>query len=164
MLLDCLSINALLDEPTILQLPTPYRSTITRKFLGLLEGRLLCYKPIPTVTKNMCRIIVPTSLRHTTFNLMHSTPVAGHMGEYKILCRIRLRFVLASITFSCFWMNQQVYPLYDHVSFTSKGQELMFSWPVSSPFAIPHVDLWMPGHYTDINSYIACMNVMCGMR
>ena len=101
-LLDCLSINAPLDEPTILQLPTPYRSAITRKFLGLLEGRLLCYKPIPTVTKNMCRIIVPTSLRHTTFNLMHSTPVAGHMGEYKILCRIRLRFVLASITFSCF--------------------------------------------------------------
>ena len=39
----------------------------------------------------------------------------------------------------------------------------MFSWPVSSPFAILHVDLWMPGHHTDPNGYMALMNTMCVM-
>ena len=42
-------------------------------------------------------------------------------------------------------------------------QELMFSWPVSYPFAILHVDLWMPGHHTDPNGYMALMNTMCDM-
>ena len=39
----------------------------------------------------------------------------------------------------------------------------MFSWPVSSPFAILHADLWMPGHFKDRNSNVALMNVMCDM-
>ena len=44
-----------------------------------------------------------------------------------------------------------------------RGQELMFSWPVSDPFAILHVDLWMPGHHTDPNGFMALMNTMCDM-
>ena len=36
--------------------------------------------------------------------------------------------------------------------------------PVSSPFVIFHVDLWMPGHYTDINGYMTLMNVIYDMR
>ena len=40
-----------------------------------------------------------------------------------------------------------------------RGQELMFSWPVSSPFDILHVDLWMPGHHTDPNGYMALMKL-----
>ena len=44
-----------------------------------------------------------------------------------------------------------------------RDHELMFSWPVSSPFAIIHVDLWMPGKYTDSNSNMALMNAMCDM-
>ena len=44
-----------------------------------------------------------------------------------------------------------------------RGQELMFSWPVSSPFAILYVDLWMPGHHTDPNGYMALINTMCDM-
>ena len=44
-----------------------------------------------------------------------------------------------------------------------QGQELMLSWCVSSPFAILHVDLWMPGNYTDRNGYMALMNVMRDM-
>ena len=43
------------------------------------------------------------------------------------------------------------------------GRELMFSWPISSPFSILHVDLWSPGHMTDHNGYIVLMNIMCDM-
>ena len=40
----------------------------------------------------------------------------------------------------------------------------MFFWPVSDPFAILHVDLWIPGHHTGPNGYMALMNIMCDMR
>ena len=39
----------------------------------------------------------------------------------------------------------------------------MFSWPISSPFAILHVDLWSPGHMTDQHGYLALMKTMCDM-
>ena len=44
-----------------------------------------------------------------------------------------------------------------------RGQELMFSWPVSSPFPILRVDLWMPWHFTDSKYNVALMNSMCDM-
>ena len=91
MLVERLSINAPLDDPTILKFSEAYRTTITRNLLGLLESSIVYYEPILTVTKHICRIIIPTSLRLTIFNLMHATPIFGHMGEYKTLYRIRLR-------------------------------------------------------------------------
>ena len=36
----------------------------------------------------------------------------------------------------------------------------MFYWPVSSPFAILHVDLRSPGHQANHNSNIVLMNIM----
>ena len=44
-----------------------------------------------------------------------------------------------------------------------RGQELMFSLSVSSPFAILRVDLWIPGHHFDPNGYMTLMNAMCDM-
>ena len=39
----------------------------------------------------------------------------------------------------------------------------MFSWSISSPFAILHADLWLPCHFIDRNGNIALMNIMCDM-
>ena len=90
-MIERLSINAPLDEPTTLKISVAYRNDIARNPLSLLEGRLVYYEPIPAVTTYMCRIIVLISLRRVIFNLMHATPITGHMGEYKTLYRIRLR-------------------------------------------------------------------------
>ena len=84
MLIDSLSINAPQDEPTIIKLLVAYRTTIDRKILGLLEGKLVYYEPVPTITRHICRIIVSISLRHTIFNLIHGTHVTGQMREYKL--------------------------------------------------------------------------------
>ena len=91
-MIDCLSINTPLDKKTTLHLPAAYRTAIARNLLGLLEGRLVYYEPIATATNHICRVVVPTSLRRIIFNLIHATPIAGHMGEYKTLYRVRLRF------------------------------------------------------------------------
>ena len=90
--LDRLSISSPLDKPTILHLPEAYRTTIARNLLGILEGRLVYYEKVSTVTNHIYRIVVPISFHHIIFNLMHTTPIAGYMGEYKTLYRIELRF------------------------------------------------------------------------
>ena len=95
---------------------------------------------------------------------MHTTPVAGHIGKYKSLYRIRLRL---------FWPRmrsniKEWIQLCPHCMCTNRwrrrGQELMFSWPVSSPLAILHEDLWILGHYTDSNGDIALINLMCDVN
>ena len=59
-LIDRLSINSPLDQPTILQLPAAYRTAIARNLLGLLEGRLAYYDPAPTVSKQIFSYCRPT--------------------------------------------------------------------------------------------------------
>ena len=78
--LDRLSISSPLDKPIILHLAAPYRTTISRNLSGLLEGQIVYYESITTVTNHICYIFVPTSLRHIILKLMYATPVAGHMG------------------------------------------------------------------------------------
>ena len=48
-------------------------------------------------------------------------------------------------------------------SWIRRGQKVLFSWPDRSPVAILHIDLWMSGHHTDRNGYMAHMNVMCDL-
>ena len=92
MLLDRLSISTPLDKPTILHLPEAYGTAIARNLLGIIEGSLVYYENIDTITNHICRIVVPIPLHRIIFNLMHTTPIAGYMGEYKALYRIKLRF------------------------------------------------------------------------
>lgn len=91
-IIDHLSISSPLDQMTILRIRTGYRTTIARNRVGFLGGRLVYYDHISFANKYICRIALSSSLRHTIFNLMNATPVTGHMGEYKILYRISLRY------------------------------------------------------------------------
>ena len=162
-LFDRLSINSSLDQPTILQLPVAYRSAIARNPLGLLEGRFVYYDQVSTISNHICRIVVPLSLRRTIFTLIHATPVDGHMGKYKTLYRIKFRFFWPRLRSDIAdWMKQCVHCMLTN-RWRYRGQELMFSWPVSYPLAINHLDQWMPGHHTGPNGYIALMNTMCNM-
>ena len=94
-LMDRLSISTPLNEKIILKLPTTYCTTIFRDLLESLEGRLVYYEPLFIITRHICRIFFPTSLRHITFNPTNVTHIARYMRKYEILHRIRLRFFRA---------------------------------------------------------------------
>ena len=91
---------------------------------------------------------------------MHATPVARHMGVYKTLHRFRLRFLWPRTRTDIKEWIQKC----SHCTLTyrwkRRGQEFFF-WPVSSPFVICHVDLWIPGYHTDNNGNMALMNAIC---
>ena len=163
-LLDRLSVSTPLDKPTILHLPAAYRTAITCNLLGILEGRLVYYEPIATFTNHICRIVVPISLRCIIFDLMHATPIASHMEEYKSLYRIKLRYFWPSLRSDVAdWIKQCAHCIITY-RWRRRGQELMLSWPVSSPFAILHVDLWISVHHFNPNGNMTLMNAMCDMN
>ena len=108
-------------------IPAQYRRAVATNSLGMVEGRLIFFE----------KVLI--SLRRVIFSLLHVSPAAGHMGEYKTLYRIRLRL---------FWprMRSNIHQWIKecpHCRLTfhwrRQGHELVFSWLVSSPFAIIHV-------------------------
>ena len=92
LILDHLSVNTPFGQTIIVNLLAACRATIARNQIAFLGGRLVYYKAISFANKHIYCITVPSSLRHKHSNLMHATPVAGHMGEYKTLYHIRLWF------------------------------------------------------------------------
>ena len=71
--------------------------------------------------------MVPLYLRHKISNLIHATPVTVHMGEYKQLYRIHLRFFWQRMrTDIKEWIQQCSYCTLTY-HWRRRGQELMSS-------------------------------------
>ena len=58
----------------------------------MLHGKLVVYKPIFKDEKYISLIIVLASLRRIIFSHYHAGTSGDHMGEYKTLFRIKMRF------------------------------------------------------------------------
>ena len=65
--------------------PAQYRRAVATNLLGMVEGRLIFFEQVVTTANQICRIVVPISPRRIVFSLLHASPAAGHMGEYKTL-------------------------------------------------------------------------------
>ena len=141
-----------------------YRSFLQDKFIGVLHDKLVYYKPIFRDSRHIALIIVPRLLRRKIFTHYHAGPSGGHMGEYKTLYRIRMRFYWPSMRADIKnWVKSCAHCCAYNV-WRNKKSELYFSWPVTTPFYIMHVDLWAPGHLVDKNgATLQAMNSMCDL-
>ena len=130
----------------------------------LLGDKLLLFKAMSMGSKIISLSIVPTSLRRTPFDHYCGGPSGAHMGEYKTLYCIWIQF---------FWpgLREEIkkwVAAYSHcVSYNvrrTRASELHFSWPVTVPFWIIHVDLWSPGLTEDSSGQkIYLLNCMCDL-
>ena len=73
-------------------LAVTYRKAIAQNLLCIINDRLVYIEPVTVSSNHLCRIVVPLSLQRVIFDALHASPAAGHMGEYKTLYRIKLRF------------------------------------------------------------------------
>lgn len=142
-----------------------YRKGLWDGHTRILNGKLVLHKPIQMGDKKcITLIIVPTSLRRKIFSHFHAGPSGGHMGEYKTLFRLCLRFFWPGLrTDVKTWVKGCAQCISYHVWRTRK-QELHFSWPVTIPFYIMHVDIWAPGNTPDAEgnpNYL--FNSMCDL-
>ena len=129
-----------------------------------MRSKFVYFKPILTNTKYIGLIIVPLGLRRSLFSHYHAGPTGGHMGEYKTLYRLHSRFFWPGMRQDIkAWVKGCAHCVAQQAWHTRRS-ELYFSWPVTVPFWIMHVDLWSPGHTQDLSGrkgYL--LNAMCNL-
>ena len=142
-----------------------YKQALQQGRILIVDQKLVFFKPIFQQTRYIGLIIVPLALRRKIFSHYHAGPSAGHMGEYKTLFRMRLRFFWPGLrTDVKNWVKGCAHCNSYNIWKTRKS-ELYFSWPVTSPFYIMHVDSWAPGKMLNerTGKTMMLMNAMCDL-
>ena len=133
--------------------------------VSLVNRKLVLFKPVFQQIRYVGLIIVLLPLRRKIFSHYHAGPSGGHMGEYKTLFRMRLRFFWPGLRKDIReWVKGCGHCTAYNV-WRSRKSELYFSWPVTTPFYIMHMDLWAPGKIVSAASGKTQMllNAMCDL-
>ena len=139
-----------------------YHAALKVGHIQPIGGKLVLFKAILADTKYIGLIIVPLNLRKPLFDHYHAGPTGGHMGEYKTLYRLRARFFWPKMREDIKSWAKGCAHCQSYNAWRNRRSELYFSWPVTVPFWIMHVDLWSPGVTTDSagrKGYL--LNAMC---
>ena len=151
-----------IPDKVITSVSMGYRHHLRNNLIQMLGDKLILLKPINMGDKYMSLIVTPDSIRRKIFSHYHAGPSGGHMGEYKTLFRIRMRFFWPGLREDIKnWVRQCAHCVAYNV-WRSRASEMHFSWPITVPFWIMHVDLWSPGVNEDMDGnkgYL--MNSMC---
>lgn len=141
-----------------------YHSSLRKGQIQLVDGKLIFFKPIFPDIKYIKLIIVPEPFRQKLFSHYHASPIGGHMGEYKTLFRMRQRFHWPNMREDIKkWIKGCPYCIECNI-WRKRNSELHFSWPITAPFYIMHVDLWQPGKLTTSSGKnIFLLNCMCDL-
>ena len=163
LLFDRLSSSSPFSKPDISKLHFAYRDYIRQDRLSLLDGKIVVYQPVQNNKEMLLLIVVPSPLRRDIFSAYHASPSTGHMGVYKTLHRIRLRFFWPhSRKDVTNWVLQCPHCIASNGT-VARNSELIFSWPLCCPFYILHVDLWAPGEISNYRGETYLMNAMCDL-
>ena len=127
------------DELTTVE--TSYQQHLREQRIILQDGKLIILKPIFQNVRFISLIIVHTSLRANIFSHYHDSTTCGHMGESKSLFSLCLWFPWTSLQKNLKeWVKG-----YDHCVahnvLSYRKSKLYFSWPVTMPFYIMHVNI-----------------------
>ena len=134
--------------------PGEYTSMLAKGLITIVNDKLVCFKPILMNMKHITLIIVPENLRTSIFSHYHKGPSTGHMGDYKPLYRMRMRFSWPGLRND---VKKWVKGCANCVAYNvwrNRKSETHFSWHIRVPFWIMHVDLWSHvRHHPVCNSY-----------
>ena len=152
------------SEAELSNISKHYHQYLKRGSIKLMDGKLFLFKPVFQNIRYVGLLIVPDSLKRPLFSHYHCGPTGGHMGEYKTLFRMRLRFHWANMRADIKnWVKGCPECIANNM-WRNRRNELFFSWPVTAPFYIMHLDLWQPGRLLDENNdSVYLFNSMCDL-
>ena len=152
------------QDTQLKQVPSCFRQALVARHIQFLQGKLVLFKSILANTKYVGLIIVPPTLRKSLFSHYHAGPSGGHVGEYKTLYRMRARFIWQGMREDIKAWVKSCPHCVAHNVWRSRKSELYFSWPITAPFWIMHVDLWSPGHISNSQGQKGhLLNAMCDL-
>jgi hypothetical protein len=163
LLFDRLSSSSPFTKPDLSAVHSAYCDYIRRDRISIVEGKLVVFQPVQNNQEMLMLIVVPLSLRRDIFSAYHASPSAGHMGIYKTLHRVRLRFFWPQCRKDVTnWVLQCPHCIAVNGT-VARNSELIFSWPLCCPFYILHVDLWAPGDIANYRGDTYLLNTMCDL-
>ena len=151
------------QERELLSVHRAFRPVIRENRLRVKAGRLVMISPIAESSKFLTLIVVQKSLRTLIFQAYHCTGVGGHVGSYKTLLILRVRFFWPHMRSEILSWVQQCAGCIPTTVRRRENTGIIMSWPLSKPFSIISVDLWSPGKTTSTLGYKNLMNCMCDM-
>jgi hypothetical protein len=120
-------------------------------------------QPVSNRSQVLALIIAPDSHRRHLFSAYHASPITGHMKEFKTLHRLCLRFLWPKMRSDiASWVRMCPHCILTN-KHTRENKELIFSWPITSPFFILHIDLWAPGSLKDYRGNTYILAGMCDL-
>ncbi len=117
-----------------------YHHFIHQNQLLVQQDRLAILQPV-NHDRALLALVNPPTMQRLIFSAYHASSTAGHMGYYKTLHHIRLQFFWPGMkTAISSWVKSCPHGLLTskHTRCTHK---VMFSWPVTSPLYMLHVDI-----------------------
>ena len=81
-----------LGEEDLAKVNSAYKLPLKDIIIKVINKKIVLFKSIIANQRHIMLIIVPLLLRRKMFSHYHACPNDGHMGEYRILYRIRLQF------------------------------------------------------------------------
>ena len=130
-----------------------YHAYLSANALTFDHPYLRVHQSLDPDSHSIALIVVPTPLRHLLFDAFHASPTAAHFGRYKTLHRIRQRFFWPRMTSDIHELCKSCAHCLAAYKTTRRHSEFHFSWPISSPFFIIHVDLWSPGKVSKLDQF-----------
>ena len=92
---------------------------------------------------------------------LHGSPTSGHLSMFKTLSQTKSWFIWPCCTSDIkLWVTTCSHC----ITVQSSGRvssELCFSWPITAPFSIVHVDLWSSGVAISTDRYTHMCLVPC---
>lgn len=149
------------DEGNLTKVNSAYKLPLKDGRIQIVNKKYVLFKSILANQRHIMLIIVPVALRRKMFSHYHAGPSGGHMGEYKTLYRIRLRFFWPRLWEGIKeWIKKCAHCIAYNV-WRNRRQELNFSWSITIPFYIMHLDIWPPGnvmkYHKDGGDLLNCM-------
>ena len=86
------SKTSIVPTPVIASVHKGYREYLKKALLTITGDKLLLCKLTNIADRYLGLIVVPVTLRRKLFAHYHSDPSGGHMGTYKTLFCLRMRF------------------------------------------------------------------------
>jgi PAS domain-containing protein len=133
-----------------LQLVHPqFREPLRNGTIWIFQRRLVLFHQLDSDGRQLLLIVAPAELRRDVFAAYHAAPSAGHLRFYKTLHCLLSRFFWPRMRIDISeWCRSCAHCCIATASNVRQHSELVFSWPISQPFFVLHVDLWIPGKTT----------------
>lgn len=153
-----------IKNDTLKSIHASFRMPLRQSLLVVEDDMLIYREPLGDGSDSFCRLrVVPQPLQHILFVAFHANPIGGHLNAARTYRNLRLRYYwpgmftfvkkLCSQCPGCALANRT------HGS----SRELVYSFPISAPMMVIHIDGYEAGRITSFEGESAYLVAACGM-